>query len=1059
MADIRFLVDDYENGEEEQEEDGLEGASEDNSMLEKEIPEEFVSPLTKMDRYLNSEIIFNRRMAARCVLECLRSLKSDEDCYQVLQLMVRLSDDIEAAVRIEVMEQIPHVAVLCVEHRGLHFAIPKYILPVVVRYLTDPNNQVRKTSQAALLLLLEQEVIDRIDVEQQICPVLIELCSIDSTDDFRTEAVTMMSKMAPMLPVFMKLCQDGVWGVRKACAECFMNVSTVASKEVRRNELAPLFINLLGDKSRWVQMAAYQSLGPFISTFADPHNSGFFVDEQGKLCKFDIPVKTEGESSAEQAVGLESDEKKNAENNGMDVKTTDSGYMSPPEAHLDNELHENQALDAVSNELSELRVGQKITGREIELETFNSFNFWRVPLPQIGDEGNSVGGEIVAEKGNTANPNHNAQTPGNTTRDPATENSEQEDKESSEDVGKANDASGDSATANPGAEIEPLEDQATGSPEENPNARRLEFEDLGISDMDIDDCEELESDEKDLTCNESVNDSPKRMAPLSGIPSLRFDDDYLQPYSPNMCFDDDSNRVPSPPRSPLHNQVVIPQPLLDHYISMTEPSKAQAIDTDLAKHCAFSFPAVVLTLGAKNWSCLRETYELLSADMQWKVRRTLAFSIHELSQILGEENTRVDLVPIFNNFLKDLDEVRIGVLKHLARFIKLLAPDLRSGYLPTFSEFLTTDNARNWRFRYELAEQLIMLADVYQTSEVSDHICPIALTLGADRVAEVRQIAYKLHFLQVGILLLKLNTDSDLELRKRFTEDIMQHFASSQHWFRRLSYCQLCEVLLEADFITAEKFAIDFLPHLLTYQTDTIVNVKLALSRTLTRAVMVTDYFCRPECKDSGKVLDAIERLQADSDRDVRYFAGRHEEVPYEGRRCSDDQTYMLPTSRESFDDEMMGGSPLDGEFAEKQIEAKLLAVETTDRGDGEEEQVVSGIPLDVVSGVPLEMGSDEGFEDEGPGDEESDESSDSQEENGEESPVDSQEAGDETSVFEEEQVTQQEEESNKQEEELEDTPKSIIQTRAEIFTAGPTSEKRYTFLMMKDVDYERTLV
>ena len=37
-----------------------------------------------------------------------------------------------------------------------------------------------------------------------------------------------------------------------------------------------------------------------------------------------------------------------------------------------------------------------------------------------------------------------------------------------------------------------------------------------------------------------------------------------------------------------------------------------------------------------------------------------------------------------------------------------------------------------------------MLADVYQPSEVNDHICPIALTLGADRVAEVRLISYKL---------------------------------------------------------------------------------------------------------------------------------------------------------------------------------------------------------------------------------------------------------------------------------------------------------------------------
>lgn len=75
----------------------------------------------------------------------------------------------------------------------------------------------------------------------------------------------------------------------------------------------------------------------------------------------------------------------------------------------------------------------------------------------------------------------------------------------------------------------------------------------------------------------------------------------------------------------LSFKLVIPQALLDHYISMTEPSKAQAIDTDLAKHCAFSFPAVALTLGAKNWSCLRDTYELLSSDMQVCCEEMLSF--------------------------------------------------------------------------------------------------------------------------------------------------------------------------------------------------------------------------------------------------------------------------------------------------------------------------------------------------------------------------------------------------------------------------------------------------
>lgn len=43
---------------------------------------------------------------------------------------------------------------------------------------------------------------------------------------------------------------------------------------------------------------------------------------------------------------------------------------------------------------------------------------------------------------------------------------------------------------------------------------------------------------------------------------------------------------------------------------------------------------------------------------QWKVRRTLAFSIHELALVLGSEITRIELVPTFNSFLKDLDEVR-----------------------------------------------------------------------------------------------------------------------------------------------------------------------------------------------------------------------------------------------------------------------------------------------------------------------------------------------------------------------------------------------------------------
>ena len=95
------------------------------------------------------------------------------------------------------------------------------------------------------------------------------------------------------LPKFFYLCEDGVWGVRKACADVFMPVSCVCSPAVRQSELSPLFINLLRDQSRWVRMAAFQALGPFISTFADSTITALLHNDNGEI------VITDAEQLAE----------------------------------------------------------------------------------------------------------------------------------------------------------------------------------------------------------------------------------------------------------------------------------------------------------------------------------------------------------------------------------------------------------------------------------------------------------------------------------------------------------------------------------------------------------------------------------------------------------------------------------------------------------------------------------------------------------------------------------------------------------------------------------------
>jgi serine/threonine-protein phosphatase 4 regulatory subunit 1 len=62
-------------------------------------------------------------------------------------------------------------------------------------------------------------------------------------------------------------------------------------------------------------------------------------------------------------------------------------------------------------------------------------------------------------------------------------------------------------------------------------------------------------------------------------------------------------------------------------------------------------------------------------DSRWKVRRTLAFSLHEVALILGPELTEKELLPVLNHFFKDINEVREGVLLNLPKFVKVLTPE------------------------------------------------------------------------------------------------------------------------------------------------------------------------------------------------------------------------------------------------------------------------------------------------------------------------------------------------------------------------------------------------
>ncbi|XP_072536129.1 serine/threonine-protein phosphatase 4 regulatory subunit 1 isoform X2 [Salminus brasiliensis] len=977
MADISLLQD-----ESQEEIDGsLDFVSQD----------EMLTPLGRLDKYVASENIFNRQMVARSLLDTLKAVSEDErDCIAVLERVSRLADDSEPTVRAELMEQIPHIAIFCQENRpSIPFAFSKYLLPIVVRYLADQNNLVRKTSQAALLMLLEQELIERVDIENLVCPVLVDLTAPDSNDDVKTEAMAIICKMAPMvgkditerlflprfcemccdcrmfhvrkvcaanfgdicsvvgaeateellLPRFFQLCSDNVWGVRKACAECFMTVSSATSQEVRRTKLSSLFINLISDPSRWVRQAAFQSLGQFISTFASPTtNVGQYFREgaeeaewssqhshkragektpntntpaagcspssssgdstlheqtavssqqdcisqnplctqehcEGQLCRseregVDVAVEGGGEQAAEALpldesccdvdsespspmclpgpgdpdtgpVGEELQSMPEASPTAQESPSdsTDAAVDAthPTQTTSEEELHENSLTSTVHPSLEvnspalSCPVAEKVEIPEQEL--YNSFHYWRTPIPQI-----DLDLELLEQKCNSGEVSSNSPS------------------------------SQVSTSALGRKQLEELIENLEPHIDDPDVKAQVDVLTAALRATSLD----SHIDEAFLEPR-LAHDNPfgSRHAPLIDSSDVEGQDSTLQVSHGDESELSDGSMSAEEDKKSKH-QDVVPQALLDQYLSMTDPSRAQTVDMEIAKHCAYSLPGVALTLGRQNWHCLRDTFETLASDMQWKVRRTLAFSIHELALILGDQLTAEDLVPIFNGFLKDLDEVRIGVLRHLYDFLKLLHQETRRKYLYQLQEFLVTDNSRNWRFRSELAEQLVLLLELYSGQDVYDYLRPLAFCLCTDRVSSVRWTSYRL----VSEIIRKLSTCPALLVD--FLGELVDKFCHSPKWSGRQAFAFVCQLAIEEDCVALEQFSEHLLAPLLQLASDPVPNVRVLLAKTLRQSLMEREYFVHSANSHQEALEQTLVALQMDLDKDVKYFASVH---------------------------------------------------------------------------------------------------------------------------------------------------------------------------------------
>lgn len=247
----------------------------------------------------------------------------------------------------------------------------------------------------------------------------------------------------------------------------------------------------------------------------------------------------------------------------------------------------------------------------------------------------------------------------------------------------------------------------------------------------------------------------------------------------------------------------IDQSLLEHYIGMGDPRNG-ATNSENSYHCAYNFPAVLLTLGAESWVDLKRLYFMLVHDQQWKVRRTLSYSLHEIAKVLGPELAQKELVDVLEAFLKDSNDVREGVLKNLSKFMATLKPEHREQCLKMLVMIQSEPN--DWRLRHLLASQIPDYVPLLQPGEIYQSLYPIIITLSRqDIVFEVRQVANQNLYYVLKVL------EEEPTIFEGVRAEIIESMAQGKKFSQRQAFSQLClKMLQEDETIFLRHFAEDF---------------------------------------------------------------------------------------------------------------------------------------------------------------------------------------------------------------------------------------------------------
>lgn len=121
----------------------------------------------------------------------------------------------------------------------------------------------------------------------------------------------------------------------------------------------------------------------------------------------------------------------------------------------------------------------------------------------------------------------------------------------------------------------------------------------------------------------------------------------------------------------------------------------------------------------------------------------MASSIYLIGLIIGRKLATHDLVPIYLRFFEDQDKVKVVALKNLSNFLSVIDRPQYDVIVAALSNCLGEFYEAGWRFREELAQQILTLVKIFEEPSWSTHklnLTGITIKLLRDRVNSIRKI-------------------------------------------------------------------------------------------------------------------------------------------------------------------------------------------------------------------------------------------------------------------------------------------------------------------------------